>query len=147
MRRGEVRRSLGVIAAASIVAIAGLGASACSSGGSSSEPSRAAAAASEPADSVPTDGSNVRPDPLNLTIMQADNGSTVQMVVGQLADFPDLPEGDYEVTSTDEEVAQGVGLETLQIGAVKEGKASIVISEMESGDPVLQFDVEVIPAD
>jgi hypothetical protein len=147
VRKGHVRRSLGVVAAASLVAVAGLGASACSSGGSSSAPSRAAAEASAPADSVPTDGSNVRPDVPNLEIMQADNGTTVTMVVGQLADFPDMPEGNYEVTSTDDEVAQGVGLETLQIGAVKEGKASIVISDLDSGDPVLQFDVEVIPAD
>ena len=79
--------------------------------------------------------------------MQADNGKTVTMTVGQLANFPDVPEGSYEVTSTDEEVVQGVGLETLQIGAVKEGTASVVISDFDSGEPVLQFDVEVIPAD
>lgn len=147
MRTLASRPVVAMVAAAGLVAVTGLGLVACSSGSSDSRAAAGSSAEPAPAGSgMPTDGSNVTPDVVNLDIMQADNGKTLTMTVGQLADFPDMPEGDFEVVSSDEEVVQGVGLETLQIGAVKEGKADIVIQYLDSGEPVLQFSVEVIPA-
>ena len=146
MRVLNSRRTLMMVAASALVG-ASLTATACSSGSTDATVAPASASAAPAGSGEPTDGSNVRPDAADLDIMQADNGKKITMVVGQIANFPDLPEGNYEVVSTDEEVAQGIGLESLQLGAVKEGTASITIGDFDTGEPVLQFDVEVIPAD
>lgn len=129
-----------------IVALAGAGLAGCSGGSERT--------AAEPAASDSMQGSNVRPDAPPLTIMQADNGTTVNLVPGQVGCFGDLPKDNYNVATSDDAVVDGASGLTGDDGvtcspavlAMDLGTAQIVVSD-SSGQPVLQFSVEVIPAD